>query len=690
MAKQDADTQAKSLVVGQSRVDSSVMTQIGRMEGAMSPYVGLWREVLAFFDNMQYVESVQGQAGLDTAVQKEVRGGRTGHKPRVTRNRYTDGILAECAWLSAQVPGYECTPWNGDPGVQHQARMAEKVLLSLWEDLGLDRVGIGRLIIAANCGGAYIWPYFRNDVGAYVGEDEYGSVQRGEIDFVRLQPDELMWTPGETFDQSRVHVIKKAYPVGSVMARPGYIGPPDLKPNAEVPKYEFGAAGSEQADLVIVYEWLERPSARHPKGRWLSFLDTGEVICQTHDYPREPRKDSGDCPPCVMEMVWTERDHRHRPMGVGERALDIQRTRNATISQILAWKNLILQPRLLAPYGSEVSKTGDGPGDTWYYRVISGMRPEWQPVQDIPATLFTLVDQCDADFDELFGKAEPASTESAEHLRTVIERENQRRGLVVKNYARFHAQLGEYLLELAQSHYTEERLLAYQGRFGVDLTRDFKVSSISQRMMVRVAPGSMEPRSRAGQEAKVTWLMDKGLIPPHQALAALQGGTAEKLIDEFELHIARAYRQVERIILVGHQPAGGIPSPEDEINRQVEQGIDPYEAAETAMDAFTATLGELMPTLEDYDSPEIHQDVFQQWMLTRDFEDQPDVVKGMARMYRDQCEQTIQMKQLQEQMAAQGVDPEAQEQGMLNAGRPPAENGQPSEPSIESQKKGLE
>jgi hypothetical protein len=650
-----------------------------RAEAAMLTYQGTWQECLAFFDNNQYVELNKSRGVLDDTLQREITAGSTGYQPRVTRNKYTDGLLSEVAWCTSRFPGFEVTPRNGDPGPSHQARMGEKVLLDLWERLNMKGVLIGRLTIAGNCGAGYLWPYWKSDEGRYVGNhpDSGKALYEGEIGFIKLQPDEVLWEPGLTFAEAKTHILRKAYPVESVKKRPGYIGPDELKPNASTARYEM-ARGPEQQEMVFVYDWLEQPCERYPKGRWLTYLQSGELIHSPRDYPRQSKNRAS----CIHELSWTDRDHRHRPMGVGERALDIQRSFNRTNNQIIAWANLVLVPQLMAPYGSVIGEPTADPGDRIEYRPIAGMKPEWRAVPDIPQSLFQKLEDCRRDFDDLFGARDLPDTESAQHAATIIEREQSRRGVVIANLARFYSDVGEHMLELVQENYTEQRLIRVQGRFGVDLVADFKGDRDlgGTELSVYVDPTQLTPRSRAAQEAKVMTFVTNGWIPIHQAMAALNAGTAERLIDDFELDIARQHREIKQIIAIAGENADGIPDVTEVVQNT---GMEP----EQAMELLHAAILEIGPTVEDFDNHEIHIDVISQWMKTVDFEEQPDVVKGVARAHRDQHSQMMAAVQMQQQQAQAGL---AEQQGQENAAKPPGEKPEPSRASQETQKSGLE
>ncbi len=678
--------EASTLTTG-SKLGGEDKRAYQRAWAAMLPYQPTWRLALAFFDNHQYA---QINANTTSVVELETAEG--GAKPdwlqRPVRNRYTSGCVRECALLSSRAPAPECTPRSGDPEKGYAAKLAESVCLYLYEHLGMDTLTTGQLITAANTGAAYLWPHWDSQTGDYLGESDKGSVYEGEIAFLKLQPDEVLWERGYEFQKAPRHFVQRAYPVDQVMARPGYIGPAELQPDATGRDNEIASnpAAEDLKDQVFVVDMLERPSAKHKRGRWLTFLRSGEIIQAERPYPRDP-KESGN-QPCLHELPWLRRDHRHRPMGAGEQAIDIQRTRNRTIAQITMWKNLVLNPQMMAPFGSLLEEPSAEPGAVVEYRPVAGQVPQWRTVPEIPQTLFTTVDQCDADMAELFGTWDLPDTESAQHMAAAIERDRERRALQAKELARWYSGLFMHLLELVRRHYTAEMLMPFQGRFAVETIEGFKGTDLLP-VNVRVTPGSIEGRTRAAQNAIVWQLFEAGHVPMHQAMAAINAGTAQKLIDSYELQIAKQYREIDAMIALAQEDASGVPSPDEIVYQLVtEQGVDMGTAGDMANEILQGAILEMGPQVGDEDDHEIHADVLSQWMVTRDFELQPQVVQGVARAHLAAHRGRL----LQDaQTAAMMTSQRAEMSGNENAARPgEANKPEPSEPSMASQKEGMQ
>jgi hypothetical protein len=355
--------------------------------------------------------------------------------------------------------------------------------------------------------------------------------------------------------------------------------------------------------------------------------------------------------PCIHRMPWIQRENRDRSLGIGELAIDIQRSINRIVNQLVTWRNLVLNPQLVAPQGSVKTVVTDEPGKVIEYR--GPREPRWREIQEIPVSLFKDLEQAYADMDFVVGgsPALPPGVESGAGIQGVNEREQSFRAQVIANLATFYSSFGRHLLCLVKQHYTEERLLVVNGRFGVDMIADFLGSSLGEEDFadVRVSEASITPRTRAEMEAKIMMFADKQWIPPQMAMAALQGGTADAILDRFERDEAKAHRHIAQLIAIG-------------------QGkLDP----------------DMVPAAGPQDNHAVQADVIKEWMKTVDFEEQHEVVQILAFALIGQHE-LMEAGQLDKEAARSQM--RAVAQGMGNAAKP-QDNGAPapSRPSLQNE-----
>jgi hypothetical protein len=316
------------------------------------------------------------------------------------------------------------------------------------------------------------------------------------------------------------------------------------------------------------------------------------------------------------------------------------------------WKNLALNPQVIGPVGtSQGMKLTDVPG-----AIFEFTRPElvkWREVPPIPPELFEIQDRARADMAFLFAQNDiPSQVESGKGIQALVERDRQARSLFVKRLATFHSKLMRHCLALVARHYTEPRLVKIKGHSGWDTIKNFRGADLRDQIDVRVYPSSIEPRTKQGITEQVLGYADRGWISPQQAMTAIDGGTAEKLIESYELDVARAHRVVERIFA----------DAESMLEEPVVEGEAPS----------------WMP--RPFDRLEVHKGVLEDAMKTERFDLADDNVRVMLNLYYEgvqqlEAEQAAREAQMQTMMA--------ESQGMQNAAKPQEAKPMPDMPNPE-------
>ena len=644
---------------GRIAAPPSVLKKIRSGESKLNRWTSHWRELWAFFDGDQFVE-VSAVNGELVAQETREGGDKPRWRPRLTTNRYTKAIAGEVAVLTSRFPVYECTPLNHDDEKVNGARTSEKVLLHLHDRLRLRNSAYDVVLNAAVTGDGYSWPVWDSSVGDPIEimetDPETGEnvniadgLRTGEIKIHELRQDQIMWPAGVKFEDAKYWIVRLVRPLDDVKADRGYIGPQDLASDA-AEAVVFGTERSHDDNLVFEYHYLERPSFEHPQGRWLQIANDC-VIKKPAAYPRP----SGA--PCIHRLPWIDRGtRRQRGLGLGEMCIDVQRRINRIINQIIAWRNLCLNPQMLAPEGSliEGQAVTDEPGLVIQYR--GTVAPTWRTIPEIPQSLFQDLDKSEEHLDYMVsGGASGAvvtGIESGDAYAAINEREQSFRSMTIANISRYYSAQGEHLLELVAKHYTEERMIDISGRFGVETIANFLGEWIEGTIMgVRVSEGSIAPRTRAQQEAKIMAFADKGWIPPHVAMAHLNGGTADSIIADFEADEGKVKRQIQGLVRLGSDP-------------ELQAITDPVS---------------LIPIAGPQDNHMIFVDVISKWMKTIDFERQPQAVQVAAYNWLAMHEMELLNEQMQE---AQRASANAESLGAENAGKEQEAKKEPSRPSI--------
>lgn len=349
-------------------------------------------------------------------------------------------------------------------------------------------------------------------------------------------------------------------------------------------------------------------------------------------------------------------------MGLVEHGIDPQRTINDACNKAVQTKNLAMVPQILAPVGSLRDRPTDEPGAIIKYVPVGGVKPEWRSLdglQGIFSSLFQMTDQAFQHLEEIFSnRSIPPQVESGKGIAAFTERDQSVRGFIVQALSDFHSKLGRHLLTYAQKYYTEPRLLAINGKHGAEYIPNFKGAALRDQVNVTIRPGSIEPRTRAGVEARVMMLVDRQLIGREKALAALDGGFAEGLLDDIADDQAKQQREIQQILALPEAFALG-----DE-----------------------ALILKRTPDADDFDNHDVHLDELHRFMKQQEFEVLHPAVQAVIREHERQHKEFVMQEQLQAQ--AQQVQ-QAERLGMANATRPtskpmpsaPGMNGQSNQPT---------
>jgi hypothetical protein len=250
----------------------------------------------------------------------------------------------------------------------------------------------------------------------------------------------------------------------------------------------------------------------------------------------------------------------------------------------------------------------------------------------------------------------PNAVESGKGITALIEKDNARRSNFIENLAQFHSRLMRHCLYLVQRHYSEPRLLKVRGERGIQPIADFMGSELLGEVDVRVAPGSLEALTREAIEAKIMAFAERGWISPHAAMAAINSGTAENLVDSYERDVARANLIIQKII---EGPEVLFSTPE----RRPFFGEDP------GIDEGTQLPREYIPGWmpRPFDDTKVLKDVFADWMKGTEYDDLPPESQEAANAVYDGI---LQLEAKQNAAAAEAQAQTAESLGMSNAAKP--------------------
>jgi hypothetical protein len=661
-----AETNLIEKLVGPSAPEKSVMERIRRSRKQAEDLTPEWKECLEFARGNHYA-FVSSRNKLTNQATKESYDGRGKPKWRVRQSRNLIFAILDSKISAAtqRVPGYEVIPSTTDSEDVSGAKLAEKIALSGYESWSLRRATEAATYYALTTGEAFAFPYWDSGVGPFV-ETEQGVVGIGDVRVKVYGAPEVSWEPGCQFDDSPFYVIEHARPIDSVKNEEGFLGT-KLTPDAEL---DWRGEKTEPSQMVLVTEYLERPTAEYPNGRRMTIAN-GKLIFPADDYPLKGTDGRALDAPCLHRLSYMIDPSNDRDQGLVKQLIEPMRTFNDALNKVSEWKNVALSPQILAPVGSLDARTrpSDEPGSVVYYNPIVGHEPKWRPVPPIPSELFALADR----MERLMGfissdNQVPSQVESGKGIQSLLERDRLAWQNFIVKLADWHSAVMRDCLTLVQRYYTEPRVIQFRGRTGWESIRDFMGINLRNQTDVRVAPGSLEPRTRQAIEQRVMNYAQLGWVSPEAAMAAIDGGTAEKLIESYELDIARAN------LIISKLRSG-------EFLNEPPRPIFP---GEEAMDPQTGEMLMEVPgwmPREGVDNVAVHKAVFSDWFKTDDWDTLAPEYKEASLLYFSAL---IEIETRQAERAKQLQAEEAMSQGMMNAAKPDMGTPQSSLPAIPS------
>lgn len=610
-------------------------------------------ECLRFWRGDQYV--YRGEDGMlisQSTITLTNGKGKPRHRVRTVRNLLVDIVAQEVSSSTQRVPGYEVNPSTSDPEDISAARLGAKVARYGYDKWKLRSVTEKVVTYAVVADEGFAWPFWDSSVGPYFPSEDGTVIGEGEIGVRVLGPNEVYWEPGQSFDESRWHAVEQARALEAVYEMEGYVGD-KLTADAEI-----DGSASDHAKLVLVTDYLERPSPKHPQGRWITFAND-KIIVEERPYPCQDKDGNAVDEPVLHKLSYIVDPDSDRDQGLVRHLLDSQRTINDCVNKMLEWKNLALNPQVIIQNGEFKQQLTDEPGAV-YHAVGSG-QIIWRPVPPIPSELQELKQDAITDMARIAAQNDiPSQVESGKGIQSLLEKDAGRRQAFIGNLAEFHSRLMRHCLYLVQRHYTEDRVLKVRGRLTPETISGFQGAHLRGQADVTVLPGSVEPRTRAAIEARILSYADRGWVSPEAAMAAMNGGTAENLILSYELDVERAGQIIQSIkdgtfhatpprpVFAGEDPGWAIDEQGNEIVGQM-----------------AITVPGWMP--RPFDNPRVHLSVFGDWMKTADYgvlgpEEQQAASHYYAALLSIEAMQAAKEAEQQQQLA-QGL-------GMSNAARP--------------------
>ncbi len=615
-------------------------------------------------DSYGYLDP-KGFLARQSSAQNPSGAARPGHRIRNTYNYIRPIVQGKVSAASQRVPSYEILPSNTNPQNIAAARIAEQVALYGYDKWRIKAATVKACTLAIGGGGdAFAFPYFDPNVGPYTTNALTGEVVgQGEIKIQILSGNEVYWEPGVDFVDSPWYAIELARPIYEVKEIPGFFGKTLV---SDASTSDLPTEKSNNNDLVMVTEYYERPCPQYPQGMRIVMANNRVIVdnrridpqaeSNFEDYPLKDAQGRAIDEPILHRLQWTPSATGECDLGLTWQLIDFQRTMQDCMNKLMEWKNRCLNPRKMAPRGSNFKPAVDDPGGIDYYDVVNGgvIKPEWESVPQGFAQPLIDIFQLTQNGMQYVGFDNQLAADANVAARTVtavIEQTEAKWSAFLGGLADWHARVMRHSLVLVRNHYSEERVIAIRGRFGPDAIHNFTGAQLMDQVDVRVLPGSLDFMTKDKLVERVFAYADRQWITGQQAMLAIDAGTSDVLVQSMELDIAR----IDRII------------------RKIRDGsvMDMPTRQETETDPVTGQQRPIevpswMP-LDHVDNLKVWHERLSDWMKTDDYDSLPPDRQAPAKWIMQGIEQ-VQQQQAQRAMEQQNA--QAEQLGMSNAAKP--------------------
>lgn len=309
----------------------------------------------------------------------------------------------------------------------------------------------------------------------------------------------------------------------------------------------------QEEEFVTIKEYWESPSAVNPLGRLVIF---------TRDYLLFDGE-----PPLGEMLPFAKFDDifvsdRFWGSGVVEHLIPLQTEYNRTRSQILENRNLMGNPKWIAPRESirDAEAISSEPGEIIWYSPMQGIPPP-QPMAmpSIPSQLFAQEDRILSDMQSVGGISDvnlsstpPSGVKSGRALAILAERDESRMAPTIQSFETAMAAGGKLALLLAKHFYSEERKIRILGEDSMS-----RVITVSQKDFgipedVGVTIGQGLGFSKLARVELLLEMYDRQLIQdPKRVLSLLEFGDDKDIYEE--ANIDRNNAQMENITMAQGQ-----------------------------------------------------------------------------------------------------------------------------------------
>lgn len=501
---------------------------------------------------------------------------------RVHVNRILPTVQNRLARLLKNAPRWDVRPKSGDEEDKDAARLAEQVIIQLWDQLKINQKRISLTMWLQQCGSSYLKVSWDPTLGKKVpikvdnidGSGSYQFIAEGDIrvdvvSFFEIFSDPLAknWEENNILIQPKLRPIDyfpQQYPENGHLVKEEDCWLNSLQYESRINSIntQTGTAGSPANQLknsAIEISYYEKPSTKHPYGR--------HVIVANGVKLKDDVLPIDEIPFIKFDDIVIGGKFNGEAIITHLRPLQDQINKGKTMRA--AWLNRTLTGKILAARGHNIAEEAwnDQSGEMVLYDPMQNA-PEPHAIEapSIPQYAYQEEEVLKDDINDTAGINEasrgqlPSSSIPAIGMQLLVEQDDTRIGVETEHHEYSYADLGRILLKFVGKYYVTDRLLKIAGENMEYTVKRFKGQDLLENFDCHVIRGSTLPGSKVLKRQEIINLHQQGYFGNPQdptvvqnVLSMLEFGDEYQSWKRHSLRMAQIHRGIA-MIEAGQKP----------------------------------------------------------------------------------------------------------------------------------------
>ena len=515
-----------------------------------------WAINVAYLTGKQWIS-------YDRNSRKIVEKPKENWEERVTINRIRPAIRTELAKITKSKIQFTVIAATNDDDDIDAAKVGTQVLEHIWRKTNMNEKRFKAALWQITTGTGILKHFWNSKLGDEVelnalddegnfsldeqGQEVTSGSRLGDVDSSVVSPFDFKFDPSaDEFDDATWCCESKLRTTDYVMEE--YEVEVGHESNLESTNLFNGILaninGSNNVDTkpikiknsVVVKEYWEMPSRKHPKGRHITIANGKLLQYEDMPYRRLPYF-------VIAHNLVPGRVHGSSNI---EDLIPVQREHNKTRTQRRLNQTRTGNQRMLVEANSLLNDPTNEPGEILEYRQ-GAQKPDWEIPPHEPGHIQAELELQLRDFEDISGVHEVSNGQAASGVKSGIalsflaEQDDTKLGPIIHNIESTYEKMAQFTLELVQENYLEPRLIKIVGKNNQVETKDFQGSDLRGNTDVRVVAGSAMPKSTAARQDFVLNLWDRGILSdPQKALKLLEFGNIEEIYDDLSIDVNQA------------------------------------------------------------------------------------------------------------------------------------------------------